>query len=270
MFGVKRGLEIHIDYYLRRRTPTIVYAMGRVGSNSLYRSLYAHRELVLFAHVLEPKNMKIRYGKRGGIAKWAAKHIIQKRNKAKIISLVRNPVECMVSAFAPNVKAERDAENGYQHLSSEELSDQFRSGYFDQNRHLEKLNWFDSEFGAALGIDVYKYPFDKESGFVQFQRGPWDVLILNTDMSDDRKAQLVSDFLGLTNLKIIHTRVGEAGAYGELYKVFKKRVTVPKSYLHSIINSRYAQHFFTQKTLDTMQQRSSASSYRNAINARTF
>ena len=93
MFGVKRGLEVHIDYYLRRRTPTIVYAMGRVGSDSLYRSLCAHREFVLFAHVLDAENMKIRYGKRGRIAKWAAKHIIQKQKKARIISLVRNPVE---------------------------------------------------------------------------------------------------------------------------------------------------------------------------------
>ena len=270
MFGVKRGLEVNINYYLRGRTPTIVYAMGRVGSNSLYSSLYAHREFVLFAHVLDAENMKIRYRKRGGTAKWAAKHIIQKRKKAKIISLVRNPVECMVSAFAPNVKADCDDENRYQLPSAEELSNQFRSGYFDQQRHLQKLNWFDSEFRAALGIDVYKYPFDKESGFVQFQEGPWDVLILNTDMNDDRKAQLVSDFLGLTNLKIIHTRVGEAQAYGELYKVFKKRVTVPESYLHSIINSKYSQHFFTQNTLDAMQQRSSGSSCRNAIIARTL
>ena len=258
MVSLRRGLEVYINFYLRRRSPTIVYAMGRVGSWALFRSLYAHGEFALHDHVLHPVNLKLKEGVRPGTSKWAYKEIIRKHKKAQIISLVRNPVECMVSAFAPQVKGRFDTDNGWEHLSTEELSDQFRTGYFEQQRHLQKLNWFDSEFKAALGIDVYKYPFPKDTGYVRIQKGPHDVLIIRTELDDALKAQVVSDFLGLTNLKIIRTRVGEQQPYGEIYKVFKQRVTVPERYLDTIINSRYAQHFFPQDTLDAMRERFSA------------
>ena len=53
MVSFKRGLEVYFNFYLRRHRPTIVYAMGRVGSVALFRSLYAHGEFAL--HVKRDK-----------------------------------------------------------------------------------------------------------------------------------------------------------------------------------------------------------------------
>lgn len=253
-----RGLEIYHNFYLRRRTPTIVYAMGRVGSVALFRSLHRHGEFALHAHILNPENLKKKQGKRPGTSKWAYRRIKSGQRKVRIISLVRNPVECMVSAFAPEVTASVDPATGYQHLTALELSEQFRTGYFDRQRHWLKLNWFDSEFKAALGIDVYKYPFQKEAGYVRFQEGPCEILIMSSDLDDDQKSQVVSDFVGTTNLEILRTRTGETQSYGELYKVFKERVTVPEEYLDQIVNSRFSQHFFTSQMLSDMRERFSA------------
>ena len=255
MASMNRGLQIYFNFYLRRRTPTLVYAMGRVGSVALFRSLYEHGEFALHAHILNPANLKRKEGKRPGTSKWAYKQIVCKQRNVKIISLVRNPVECMVSAFAPEVRVPFDPNTGDGHLSTSELSDQFRAGYFDRQRHLLKLNWFDDEFKAALGIDVYNYPFPKDRGYVQFREGPFDVLIMRSELDDDMKSRVVSEFVGTTDLKIIRTRVGAQQSYGEIYRVFKQRVTIPEQYMDAIVNSRFAQHFFTQDTLSAMNDR---------------
>ena len=255
MVSLKRGLEVYVNFYLKRRSPTIVYAMGRVGSGALFSSLHAHGDFAFHAHVLDPANLKAQHRRMPGTSKWIYEHVIRKRKEAKIISLVRNPVACMVSAFAPRLKGRVDTDNGNEPPSAKELSDQFRKGYFDQQRHLQKLNWFDSEFKAALGIDVYRHPFPKETGYVQFREGPTEVLILTSELDDAVKGQAVSEFLGLTNVKISRGRVGEQQAYGDIYKIFKQRATVPERYLDAIIDSRYAQHFFTQETLDAMRQK---------------
>jgi len=82
------------------------------------------------------------------------------------------------------------------------------------------------------------------------------VLVLRTEMDDARKSELVSDFLGLKEkLKMVRENVGDRSHYGDIYQLFRQQVTVPEEYLDTIIASRYAQHFFTQETLDAMKRR---------------
>ena len=232
--------------------------MGRSGSIALLRSLYAHGEFVLATHWLDP--IKIREGGYHGSAIWACKHIVLKQKKARIISMIRNPVECMVSVFGLSRFREKrngrfESRDGLDRMTPDELNDWFKTDYFEKQGHLHQLQWFDAEFKAALGIDVYNYPFDKEMGYVQFQEGTYDVLILRTEMDDARKSHLISDFLGTKDLKMVRENVGERSHYGDIYKMFRQQATVPEEYLDTIINSRYAQHFFTQETLDAMKQR---------------
>ena len=255
MVSVLRGAEIYSNFYLRRRTPTLVYAMGRVGSVAVFKSLLGHGEFALHAHILHPENLKRKKGKRPGTSKWAYRQIICKRRPVKIISLVRNPIECMISAFAPEVRALDDSLDKSRDLSAQDLSDQFQSGYFDRQRHLVKLNWFDNEFRPALGIDVYKYPFDKDRGFIRFQEGPCDILIVRSELDDETKGQLLAEFVGVAELKIIRTRVGEQQPYGKLYEVFRRQVNISEEYMDAVTNSRFAQHFLTQVELSATRDR---------------
>ena len=254
MIRLRRGLEVNFNLYVKRRIPTIVYAMGRVGSVALFRSLYAHGEFAIHAHILHPANMRAK-GKRYGTPGWAHEHVIARRKRVRIISLVRNPLECMVSAFAPELTMPPVDGGGVPDLPSAELTRQFTSGYFDERRHREKLNWFETEFKPALGIDVYEHPFHREKGYARFREGACEVLILRTEMDDLAKAQVISDFLELRNFKVIRANVGEQQSYGDAYRVFKERVRVPEAYLDEVLNSRFARHFFTPETLDATRSR---------------
>ena len=170
MRKIKRALELNINYFLRRRTPVIVYSMQRTGTVAIFRSLTSHGEFALATHCLD--QAKINTGCLSGSAKWACKHIITPRKKAKIISLVRNPIDNMMSVFArtqlaSNTSGPNLGENDLSSLLSEDLVQRFIAEYFQSDRYLHQLEWFDSEFKAALGIDAYDYPFDKQQGYVQ-------------------------------------------------------------------------------------------------------
>lgn len=267
MIRAKRFLELNINYFVRRRIPTIVYSMERSGSVALFHSLSAHGVFALATHQLDFE--KIQTGRHSGSALWACKHIVRKRRRAKIISLVRNPIDNMISAFArfeflPVGKNHANGENNLKSTTVEEITNRFRTCYLEQGKYLHQLNWFDSEFKKALGIDVYHYPFDKEQGYVQFQEGPYDILILRTELDAEKKSLVVSSFLDLENFKISNAVSGskiapgipgEQSSYGEIYKNFKRRVAVPKEFFDEIVRSQYVQHFFTPESLDTTRKR---------------
>lgn len=139
----------------------------------------------------------------------------------------------------------------YPNLTVDELCSLFRTQYFAEQCHLERLNWFDIEFKAALGIDVYKHPFPKQLGYVKMSEDPFEVLVMRTEMDDGVKARVISDFLGLQEFKLERFNMGAQASYGEMYKAFKERATIPEKYLDAIISSRFAQHFYTHEMLET-------------------
>ena len=148
--------------------------------------------------------------------------------------------------------------NRTKNVSSEDLSEQFRRGYFENNRHRHILDWFDYEFKAALGVNVYDQPFSRAAGFGCFKHAHLNVLLLRTDLSDERKAAILAEFLDLSDLNIIRRNLGDLSRYGSLYQVFKRRVTIPEQYLDIVDQSRYARHFFDEDTLIATRRRFAA------------
>lgn len=271
MRKVKRLLELNANYYLRRRTPTFVYSMERSGSVALLGSLKAHGVFVIGAHYLDPEKLATR--RTSGSARWAIRHIISKRKPAKIISLVRRPIENMLSTFARSEYGERrvqrtGASNEEVQSDRERLSAEFCRNYLDAGRHLRLLEWFTTEYQAALRIDVFKHPFDKESGFARFREGPYDVLIVRTELPDAQKSELVADFVGIAALDLSRTvsvsddrrrlppgSPGDQTDYAATYEALKQGVVIPQKYLDAIVDSRYVQYFFTQGERDDMREK---------------
>lgn len=271
MRKIKRALELNINYFLRRRTPILVYSMERTGSVALLSSLKAHGAFVIGAHYLDPKKLAIQQF--SGSARWACKHIISKRKPAKVISLVRHPIENMLSTFARTDYGEQDvhqegAASLVEQVNPDQLSGEFRRAYLDADRHLQPLGWFGNEFQAALGINVYEHSFDKQNGFTRFREEPYDVLIMRTELPDAQKAELVADFVDISALEMTSAsavsddrrrlppgKPGDQTDYGLKYRALKQGVVIPREYLDAIVDSRYVQHFFTQEEREAMRAR---------------
>lgn len=270
MRKIKRLLELYTNYYVKKRIPTIVYSMERSGSIVVFESLLTHGEFAITTHYLDPEldPEKMATGRYSGSAVWVSKHLIRKRKKMRIISMVRNPVESMVSFFARSHFGDRaqevDAAQAESNpLTSEDISRQFTEEFLEKKHYRHHLQWFDSEFIPALGVDIYKHDFNKEQGYVQIQEGPNEVLILRTELDDAQKSQIISEFLGLTDFHILratrsrgaaHGTPGEKAPYAKQYKLLKESLKIPENFLEEITASKYATHFFTPEYLCEMRQ----------------
>jgi len=197
MQSFKRFLELNINYFLRGRVPTLVYSMQRSGSIALFRSLSSHGDFAIGLHQMNPKL------RQSGSTKWAYKHLIFNPKPVKIISLVRNPIESMLSIYARSEFPKDLANQRIAGPNADEFSQRFKTDFLEKHRHLYPLEWFESEFKTTLGIDAYDTPFEKEKGSVQIQKGPFDVLILRTELDDAQKSHLVSEFLGMPEFKML-------------------------------------------------------------------
>jgi hypothetical protein len=237
---IKRGLRVYSKLYLRREMPILIYTTGRVGSMALNHALKDH--LAIQLHSLNPA--KLLDNQQPGTAVWAYHHIVKPGRAAKIINIVRDPLAIMVSDFFPKLRWITGQADAYHQLSIEELCHLFNTRYLGE-RHQEKLNWFDQEMNAQLGIDVYSKPFSYDLGYTRFAQPPFDIFIMRTELDDAVKAQALAEFVGVAKLNIERRNVGESKTYGEIYRAFKAQLLVPDDQLDVVYESRFASHFYS-------------------------
>ncbi|HLV36301.1 MAG TPA: putative capsular polysaccharide synthesis family protein [Spirillospora sp.] len=252
-YRIRRGLQVYTSLYLRRQTPILIYTTGRVGSMALHHALEQHGAFAFQIHTLDP--VRLIENQQPGTAVWAYRHIVRPGRRAYIITLVRDPLSVMVSDFFPKLRWITGQNDAYRHYSVDDLCDIFVTRYFEQGRHLEKLNWYENEMQASLGIDVYQHDSPRETGYAQFAHPPYEVMVLKTELADELKSQVIAEFLKLDTFCVTRRNVGETKSYGDIYKAFKQQLVVPETHLETIYSSRYAQHFYTPEEIDAMMRR---------------
>jgi len=280
MERVKRAVSLYMNYFFFRRMPILVYSVERSGSVSLLHSLQSQGLFALGAHYLSLEKLAQH---RSGSAIWASKHIIRKQKPAKIITMVRSPIENMLSTFAREYYGQQTAEQAKVECPSspDKLSEEFYQTYLRSDKYWHPLQWFETEFQVALGIDVYQHAFDKHRRFARFREKSFEVLILGTELEDSQKSRLVADFVGVSQLEISNAakasqtsasnkqhqlppgKPGSQTAYAKQYQQLKQHVEIPETYLDSIVDSRYARHFFSEEEREAIRLK-----YRNGTTRR--
>ena len=252
-YKLQRGLKVYSNMYLLRKAPILIYTPGRVGSTGLYMTLDRLGQFVIHVHTLNEQ--EIRDKDQPGTTVWAYQHIIQPQKPARVITLVRDPVALIISDFFNKLRWLAGAKDAYNHLSVDELCELFRTRYFDDERHLAKLNWYHDELNAVLNVDVYSHPFDVEQKVGQFSEGIYDVLILRTESDDNVKAQAVSKFLNIPPFEIQRVNEADTRDYADIYRAFKQQITLPVHHLITIYESQYAAHFFSEGERQNFRER---------------
>jgi hypothetical protein len=239
------------------RPLVLIYQMGKVGSSTIQASLKTVRGINCFQiHRLNP-NVSERMVSELGITNEPAlrrlqqsraiyEEVIQRRRPAKIISLVREPIGRNISAYFENLDLFWKTENAYQRLTLDQLIE----GFFERYPHTLPLTWFDEEFKEVLGLDVYERSFPAQARFVEFASGPYEVLILRTDLDDIRKAECLRQFLGIDRLKWIQKNVSADARYSSVYNTFKKAIQMPRDYVGQMLDSKFTRHFFSDVEID--------------------
>lgn len=179
------------------------------------------------------------------------KHICEKKKPAKIISLVREPIGRNISAYFQNLDAFKRIENAHTRFDIDELINDFLKNY----HHRVPLEWFDKEMKPAIGIDAFSHEFPKDIGYKIIHEQPYDVLIMRHDIEDKRKAEIISDFLHLTNFSIQKKNISSQKKYAGAYYQFLNKVKLPPEYVDELLNSKYTRHFYSTEMIKAFKEK---------------
>ena len=247
---------------LRKGTPIIIFQGGKVGSASIKNSLESSGvEPVFHVHFMNPGNIKrIRQKYRArnlksidpGLSEmlWLGERlfydIIKKDKRAKFIKLVREPISRSISNFFFSFTKLTGIEYDEAGLTVEQLM----SIFIEKSNHSAPFRWFDEQLKTVLGIDVYKYPFPKEQGYLRIMEGNFELLILKTEVDDLVKEMVISEFLGVRDFKLIRSNVAQEKSYAAMYADFNEKLELPEDYVEIMCNSEYSRHFYTDAEIE--------------------
>ncbi len=251
----------YLQLRLFKTKPILVFTMGKVGSLSIYYSLkYNWRVPVFHIHSLNQAEQNfydeecfrrgVLPGSRSAIS-MINQQILKKNRPYKIITLVRNPIERNISAFFEafeyylGVKAEK-------YLGS--MSD-LEKMFHKLLPHNYVSNWFEDYFFQQTGINMYDFKYDKTQKYQFITTKNTEVLVLDVNLDDSLKEQLVANFIDKKRKRINRINVRELTAEANLYIAFKRNIKFDKNYLSNLLETQYFNHYYSEKSkLDTLKR----------------
>jgi hypothetical protein len=227
----------------------LVYQSSKVGSSSVTESLFK----------VGIPNLHIHYvnGHFGDYVDEIGDFIkIYKKNKpVKIITLVREPLSRDFSSFTFLLYAKRiitcpsynDSFIDNCVLWMNEIALNFPWGC----KYGFQFDWFDNEFKAVFGIDIFEHPFDKEKGYSIVKQDNVEVLVMKLEKLNSLES-IIGKFVGVPHFKLINANEGNNMLYKYLYQNIKDTIKLPRKLvdLYYKGNPRM-DHFYTEEEKET-------------------
>ena len=233
--------------YVRKITPVVIFTPGRVGSMALHACLLKAGVFVFKLEFLDIGN--------SGAAHFIIKHVFKKQRQARIITIVRDPVTMMITYFFSKASAGHlaEAHDAWKNKDVAKLQTLFIRDILMSERLDSHLYWYERDFFRATKIDVFAYPFDTEKKSTIISHDLYPILILRTEMDDEVKSSLVSQFLSISPFTLTRENTRSEKADKELYEVFKRTLSVPPPLLEKIYTAKLCQHFFSTDELEKLK-----------------
>jgi hypothetical protein len=257
-FHFRRGIRRAL---LRPTPPVLVYTTPKVASTAVAHALMSVEGQVVFhVHLISAAGIRaLREGiRRRGLTRAKqdmnglddlgyalSKEIIKPRHRAKIVSLVREPIARNISFYFQTLDVLWKTERAHEHFGVE----RFLAGFHEKFTHERGINWFDSEFKPVTGIDVYEHPFPQDKGFLRINSGPYELLLMRHDLDDRLKEKCLADLLDVRSVSLVPRNVGTDKSYSEAYKEFLSRIRLSEDYVDRMLDSKYARHFYSPEEL---------------------
>ncbi len=241
--------------------PVLVYTASKVASSAVTHALASvEGQSVFHVHMISAANIR-EIGaamRRRGLARVGkdmndpedmglllADELIHTRRRARVVSLVRDPVARNISFYFQTLDVLWQQESAHERFTVERLLAEFHERF----THERGVDWFDMEFKPVLGIDVYAYPFPQREGFLRIDSGPYEVLLMRHDLDDRLKEKCLADLIRVPKVTLTPRNVGAEKPYSEAYGEFLRRVVLSEDYVDRLLGSKYARHFFSPEEL---------------------
>lgn len=267
----------HLWYYLSsvRKTPLLVYQMGKVGSMSVYESLRKARlnTAVYHVHVLTKEGIRWeedayfgksrRFFHKSGLPATFSliqSHYLYKqlsKNKQstrwKVITLVRDPIARNVSGLFQTI--ERWIPDFYDRYSrkaidTDELAEIFLHDYHDKiDSYKLPFHWFSAELQPVFGIDVLACDFPKSVGYKIYKSEGVELLLIKLEYLNQCFPTAIKEFLGF-DIPMTGANVAADKSYYPLYQEFTRALKLPDAYIEQQYSCNYVRHFYSESEID--------------------
>lgn len=241
-----------------------IYSMGKVGSNSLSYTLESAGIDCSSKHYFGGEQLHFFQNHKSNwpgkaYRKWAQFYLRQQPKKVNIITLVRDPLARNLSMTFFSLERilyhtlqSKDGRNlKGQNLSRSEL---IQIGFEEQLNHRGPLLWFEEEFGAVVGINVYDFPFDQSAGYSIIEQEHVRVLILKLEKLQSLE-KVIAKFVGLKDFKLRSANRSEKNWYADLYKEFKQNFVPTEEYIQLLYESKFMKHFYSKEEIEQLRKR---------------
>ena len=168
--------------------------------------------------------------------------------RQKIITLVRDPIARDVSDVFQNWQA------FFPGMSLSEVRTEDVVAFLDRQPHDFGETWFDTEFRAFTGIDVFALPFAPEKGFAVYRLQQFDVLVLKLESLDKCYRSALKAICGVTIPELVQSNFRRDEIGGALYDTVRRVYRVKRDKCDRVYGSRYVKHFFTSAEISSFHQ----------------
>jgi hypothetical protein len=242
----------------KKNPPILVYQMGKVGSQSVFHALRDSNlgYPIYHLHSLhrEPGASNYhRYLSGQQQCNYAIGDALYNNLDTAshwyIITGTRDPIAREISAVFQNMKhtlSEIDVKPG---VTSQ--ADVFDAVYELMLKRITAtmpatLNWFESEFKMATGIDIYQYPFDGHKGYGIIHQENKSVLIIRQENLAEAFHPGIRDLFerDLSHIDLPRRNDAARKAYSAYYEHVRASFTAARELLQPIYEHKYCRHFY--------------------------
>lgn len=243
--------------------PVFVYTMGKVGTISIDRALvragfkfvfHFHRLSDFKVPTLAATDLLNVYKRQIWLKRWAYPWIL-KNKSVKVVTLVRDPIERLLSLYIFNYESFTGKRVEVVQLT--DLLRDFRKVFEVEYAHsLIPGEFFANEIQTHLGIDIFATPFPVERGWQVFERDNISLLLLKLEISDDDKSTAITEWLGSRQaIEVKQQNTAGKSGIGKTYQAFKRQVRVPRKYAEHMYLSNFMKHFYSDRDREALHQR---------------
>lgn len=240
----------------------LIYQPGKVGSSSIYKSLSNAGISTIHLHRLVHKE---------NLFPCCSDEYNQlmneiKKNKIKIITGVREPIGRDLSSFMHHLGDgrwytysffDRDINKTFekvveQYFICKDGKKQGRSFRWldiswNEGKYGQEFEWFDAELCKVFGVDIYRYPFDREKGYEIIKQGNIEIFLYKLEKLSDIWQEL-QDFVGKGTIKLINDNVSTNKKYYYFYQEFLEQLSLKKEYVDFYyVGNKKMRHFYSEK-----------------------
>lgn len=172
--------------------------------------------------------------------------ILSKRIPYKIVCLFRDPIERNISAFF-------DAFTLHTGLKPQNYTgslEALKQIFYDKLNHDYPLFWFEKQFKEATGVAIYSTDFNTELGYQIIKKNNVEILLINSQVADEKKEDLLIDFCDLKTFVLKNRNLSHKKEFAALYTQFKSEIRFSEEYLDRLYSSNYAKHFFSKTHIE--------------------